>query len=127
MDNALMTAERYRLDLEYRTSVNNRLRGLAEQLIGGEIGVIAASRAMHSLQHVVEGTWPDMADVLLLFVAIDSETDALPIGSVREMWHPSTAELEDRKVAQVEGRWRQRANQACHRILTLLGSGTDCA
>jgi hypothetical protein len=117
-DTAFMTAE-YRLDLEYRTSVNNRLRELAEQLIGGEISVIAASRAMHPLQLFVEGIWPDMSDSLLVFVGIDSETDTLPIGSVRDMWHPSTAELEDRKEAEAE-----RADRACYRILTLLGSET---
>ena len=59
----------------------------------------------------------------MTFVAIDSETDALPIGAVREMWHPSTAALEDQKIADAEERFREAANEACRRVLELLESG----
>jgi hypothetical protein len=83
-----MTADRYHQDLEYRTLVNSQLRQFAEQLLAGGIGVIAAARALQRFQHVVEVACPDLGNALLVFVGIDSETDALPIGTVREMWHP---------------------------------------
>ncbi|MGH7190688.1 MAG: hypothetical protein ACREF0_16080 [Acetobacteraceae bacterium] len=56
----------------------------------------------------------------MTFVAIDSETEALPIGAVRDIWHPSSAAREDQKIADVEGRFRSAAHAACRRILTLL-------
>jgi hypothetical protein len=115
-----MTADWYHRDLGYRTLVRSQLRQLAEQLLRGDIGVIAAARALSHFRYVVEADWPEMGDALLAFVVIDSETDALPIGKVREMWHPSTAALEDRKVAAAEDMFRQPAHQAAHRILSLL-------
>jgi len=117
-----MNTDSYRLNLEYRASIDNRLRQCAEQLLRGAIGVIAASRAMSPLQREVATDWPELSDVLMTFVAIDSETDALPIGKVREMWHPSSATLEDLKVADAEERFRSVAHEACRRIVTLLDS-----
>jgi hypothetical protein len=117
-----MSTESYRLNLEYQASIDNRLRLSAEQLLRGEIGVIAASRAMNRFQEEVAVVWPELGEGLMVFVAIDSETDALPIGAVREMWHPSTAALEDQKVADAEERFRSAAHEACRRIVALLDS-----
>jgi hypothetical protein len=117
-----MSTDSYRLNLEYRAAIDNRLRLSAEQLLRGEIGVIVASRAISPLQRGVAPAWPELGEVLMVFVAIDSETDALPIGAVREMWHPSTAALQDQKVADAEELFRSAAHEACRRILALLDS-----
>jgi hypothetical protein len=108
---------------EYQASIDiNRLRQTAEQLLRDEIGVIAASRAMSCFQGEVAVVWPELGKVLMTFTAIDSETDALPIGAVREVWHPSTAALEDQKIADAEERFHSTAHEACLRILALLDS-----
>jgi hypothetical protein len=57
----------------------------AKQLIAGQLGVIAASRLLSHFCHEAE---PKVAEVLLTFVGIDSETDALPIGAIRCNWSP---------------------------------------
>ena len=57
----------------------------ARQLIAGQLGVIAASRLLSHFRHEAE---PEVAEVLLTFVGIDSETDALPIGAIRCNWSP---------------------------------------
>ena len=85
------------------------------------MGVIAAARALRRFQHVVEVACPDWQR-LAGVCRNQLQTDALPIGAVREMWHPSTAELEDQKVAEAEEMYRQCATQAAQHILSLLRS-----
>ena len=120
---AAMNHESYRLDREYRASIDNRLRKAAEQLLSGAIGVIAASRAMSPFEEEVAAVRPAMDKILMTFVAIQlSETDALPIGAIGEMWHPSTSALEDQKIADAEERFRSAAHEACLGVLTLLDS-----
>jgi hypothetical protein len=75
-----MKPDEYRQNLEYRTLVNGELRQLAERFLRGDIGVIAAARALRTFQSELEAAWPEMGEVLLALVVIDSDTDALPIG-----------------------------------------------
>lgn len=115
-----MVHDSYRLNLEYRASVENQLKQVSDQLLKGAIGVIAASRFMRRFQHEVATAWPQLGDILLTFVAIDSETDALPIGALRETWHPSTAAAEDQRIAEAEERFGAAANDASRHVLKLL-------
>jgi hypothetical protein len=71
---------------------------------------------MSALKHDVAAVWPELGEVLMTFVAIDSETDALPIGPVRESWHPSTAAFDDQKIADAEEGFREAAREACRRV-----------
>lgn len=66
---------------ERERNIRAQILDVAKQLIAGQVGVIAASRQLSHLRHEVE---PRV--VLLTFTGIDSETDALPIGSVRKEW-----------------------------------------
>jgi hypothetical protein len=52
-----------------------------------------------------------------LFIGIASETDHLPIGTVRELWHPDFLPEKDREIARCEELWREAARAACERIL----------
>jgi hypothetical protein len=115
-----MSSESYRLNLEYRASVDDQLKRIALRFLEGEISVIAATRALCPLRHEIALAWPEMSEALLAFVAIDSETDALPIGAAREMWAPSASAIEDRKIAEAEERFRAPARAACRRIIALL-------
>ncbi len=102
-----------------------RLRQVARQLLDGRIGVIAAARALAPFQHEVEASRPELGEAFLAFVGIASETDTLSVGALRDMWHPSTAALEDREVAEAEDRWRDWAYEACRRVLALLDQESE--
>jgi hypothetical protein len=52
-----------------------------------------------------------------LFNGIASETDDLPIGRVREEWHPDFLPEKDREIARCEALWRDDAMEACERII----------
>jgi hypothetical protein len=68
-------------DGERQEQIRVHVLRIARQLIAGEIGVIAASRRLGYLRHEVE---PQLSNLLAAFTAIDSETDALPVGDVRK-------------------------------------------
>jgi hypothetical protein len=48
-----------------------------------------------------------LADATRMIFAIDSETDALPRGKVRQIWHPSIAAIEDARVRHAEELYRR--------------------
>jgi hypothetical protein len=51
-----------------------------------------------------------------LIRAIESETDDLPIGRVREHWHPDSLREKDRELARCERLWRERMISMCQRL-----------
>src|SRR5689334_5574354 len=97
-----MSRERYRCDLEFRTNVKDRILSLAEQIIAGRVGVIAAARELSRFEDDVRAVDPEIAAILTTFVGINSATDALPVGDERKFWSSDALEREDRKIAEAE-------------------------
>ena len=62
---------------------------------------------------------PALQDVLLVFVGVDSETDDLPLGSVRQ-WAPDALVERDRELAKAEALYANSVADACRRLLDLL-------
>jgi hypothetical protein len=83
----------------------------------GKIGVIAASRELGYLRHEVE---PRIAEILVTFAAIDSETDALPIGTVRKEWNQEALRRKDEEIAEAEQFYRDTAMNAAVELIRLL-------
>jgi hypothetical protein len=102
-------------DLEF---AEERIRTVAKQLLAGEIGVIVAARELASFWQKVG---PELSEALVIFVGIDSETDALPVGEVRRHWNPDALSVEDQKIAAAEQVYRSEALVACTRLLHILG------
>jgi hypothetical protein len=53
-------------------------------MLDGQLSFLIGSRRLAALHHEIDAA-DDDAD-FLIFVAIDSDTDALPLGAVREHW-----------------------------------------
>jgi hypothetical protein len=53
---------------------------LVKQLLSGDLGVTAAARALVPFSDAVE---PEIGAILDVFVGIDSDTDAFPLGEIR--------------------------------------------
>lgn len=115
-----MSDDSYRLNENYKDRINGEILSAANDFRSGKLGVIAVSRKLSGYRPVVELVRPDLADALMMFVVVDSETDALPIGPVRDMWHPSTAEIEDQKVKDAEELYREDIRKACGQVVLLL-------
>lgn len=90
---------------------------IAEEMIAGKVGIIAGSRVMSGLRFDVE--LPDDED-FLTFGAIDSETDALPVGPVRVHWSADALKEKDVEIQRCEELYRQDAIDACARLIRKL-------
>jgi len=106
-----------RHDSEHRTCTKSQILSFAKQLLSGQLGVIAASRELSPLRHEVE---TELAEVLVVFTGIDSETAALPIGKVRQKWSPEALERKDRDISEAEKFYRDTAIEAATRLLQML-------
>ena len=108
----------YRYNLEYRATARAEMRDIAQRFLTGEIGVIAASRQLSPFWGMVQDD--EVEPHIRAFVGINSETDALPIGEVRQHWAPETLEREDNKIVEAEAHWRARGREAAEAIVKLL-------
>jgi hypothetical protein len=107
----------YRYNLECRAQVRERMRALARGLISGDLGMIAVARELKSFSDEVE---PDIGELLTVFVAIHSETDAFPIGKERSLWASQALERYDTEIKAAEQRWRDKAVAASEQLIRLL-------
>jgi hypothetical protein len=90
---------------------------LANGLITGDFGLIAVARKLRGFRDGVE---PEIGALLDVFVGMDSETDALPIGEERVLWNAEALARENRKISAAEERWRHRAVTAATQLVRLL-------
>jgi hypothetical protein len=54
------------------------------------------------------------------FTAIDSETDALPVGEVRKEWSPDAVKRKDKEITEAENFYWGSAIEAATELIRLL-------
>jgi hypothetical protein len=69
------------------------------------------------LRHELES---ELAGVLLVFTAIDSETDTLPIGEVRQHWSREALERKEPEISEAEDYYHDTAIEAAYRLVQIL-------
>ena len=88
---------------------------IAREILLGRIGAIEAARLLCPILHqdpaIVSRT--DFNSIR----GIDSETDDLPVGRVREQWHSDFLPEKDREIARCEGLYMDQVRAICERIL----------
>jgi hypothetical protein len=91
-----------------------RIRDRALDLLEGRLGVIETSRVMLPLAY-----WTKVQNEpeFLLFCAIASETDDLPVGDVRAHWAADALEREDVRIEAAEKLWREQALSAAEKLV----------
>ena len=87
----------------------------AKGIISGEIGVIEGSRKLSSLRFDV--TDVDHDPDFIPFVAIDSESDHIPLGSVRDRWSETGIAKMDLERKETEDHYRKWAIEASEKLL----------
>jgi hypothetical protein len=103
--------------LSEQEKAKSQILHVAKKLLIGEMGVIAGSRLLSSLRHSVDG---EIAEALLIFAGIDSESDTLPIGEVRQHWRADALEIKDLEIAEYESACREDALEAAIRLIYLI-------
>jgi hypothetical protein len=91
-----------------------RVREIAKAVLDGRTTVLEATRELVSLAHT--DAIANEEDRILV-IAIESETDDLPIGEVRKLWAPYALEAKDVEIARCEELWKAQFIEACKRIV----------
>jgi hypothetical protein len=94
-------------------SERQRAREIAAAVLDGRTTVLEAVRTLCPLAHT--DAIADEEDRTLV-IAIESETDDLPVGEVRKLWAPYALEVKDAEIARAEELYKAQFLEACKRI-----------
>lgn len=95
-------------------SERQRVREVAQEVLEHRTTILEAVRKLYPLAHTDAIA---NEDDRTLVIAIESETDDLPIGEVRKLWAPSALQAKDAEIARCEELWKPQFLEACKRIL----------
>lgn len=113
--------ERGRYDLEELERAQREAAVVAAAVLRRELGVIEGARRLSSLSLRIVDDWPADPD-FLVFGALDSETDHLPVGVQRELWDQKVLAEMDPVVRRIEASAREEMEVACRSIVARFGA-----
>ena len=95
---------------------------VATAILRGQLGVIEGSRRLCSLRPHASSL--DHDPDFLPFIGIDSETDHLPVGDVRQYWVADALVGKDLEIQEAETCYRDSAIAGCERLLSRFSSAS---
>ena len=104
---------------EYARSVRRQVISTAQAMLEGQLSFLIGSRRLAALRHETDAA-ADEAD-FLVFVAIDSNTDALPLGSVREHWDQGALARLEPEIEEAEHWALTVGADACRSLIARFG------
>lgn len=99
----------------YVKSVRKRVVDTAKSMLDGQLSFLEGARALSSLRH--EAAVRDDDPDFMAFVAIDSETDELPIGAVRQHWSKEALDKLDYECKDAEIWAKKFGTEACESLI----------
>lgn len=109
----LPSMDRTFIDRRASDSERQRARDVAQAVLDGRTTVLEAARALVSLAHT--DAIANEEDRRFI-IAIDSETDHLPVGVVRQLWASDALKEKDVEIARVEELCMADFIETCRRI-----------
>lgn len=88
----------------------------AKAILNEEIGFFEGCLRLADLTPALVDNWIDDPD-FVLFGAIASEVDGLPIGRARQYWSAEALEREDRKLGSYESAVKDEVREACRNVV----------
>lgn len=92
----------------------NRAREISKSVLDGKTTILEAARG---LLHFAYTDAISSAEDKKLIIAIESETDGLPIGEVRKLWAPDALREKDIEMSRAEALWKSEFLEMCKRIV----------
>jgi len=105
------------------THDRRRVVEVAEGILDGRIGVIDGARRLCRLRSSV--CEDDLDADFLRFIGIDSETDTLPIGEVRDVWSADTLVRKGEELKAAEALYRDVSFGAYRKLLARFGEPSN--
>ena len=106
---------------DYLSLRKEQMVGTAESILNGEIGVILGSRKMSSFGYEL---CDDFDLDFVAFIAVDSETDHLPVDIERSNWSFEALARKDIEIADAEAFYRESVLGACRKIIDRFRNGS---
>jgi hypothetical protein len=107
-------------DEDYAIFIRGKIVAICEAILNEEIGVIAGSRILCGLEHELvkreAGTCFQRDEDFITFVAINSETDHLPVDDERANWSAEALQRKDVEIAKAETLYKEDAFAACRKL-----------
>ena len=103
---------------EYLNRVRERILACARSVLVREVEPLQGVRELTGL--LSELGDPALEEARLALVGIDSQTDHLPLGSVRENWAAETLVDQDREIAEATDLLSTEIADACRELLNRL-------
>jgi hypothetical protein len=103
-------------NLEKKRGLVDQLLANANAFLAGQVGALETARSLAGFT----GIDAQLDEVLVTFIAVDSETDALPLGEVRKFWNQEALKRQDIEIAKAEARYREKIAAACRELVTHL-------
>jgi hypothetical protein len=100
---------------QYVQSVRKQVVETAQAMLDGEMSYLLGARRLDALRHEVS-VGNDDAD-FMVFIAIASETDDFPLGSVRELWDKQALIRLQPEIDSAEAWAKEQAESVCARLV----------
>jgi len=94
---------------------------ILQRTLEGQISFIESARRVNGL--VEAAGFDRLSEPFVTFVAIDSQTDEIPLGNVRELWHPDAVEKHGAEWDRAEAWAKQFGEKGCRDGLALAQAG----
>ena len=104
---------------EYVSEVRSRIVKIAQLLLDEKLSYIEGARQICSLR--VDAEVPERDSDFDAFIVIESETDDLPIGSVREHWSATALRKLGPEIEEAEHWAREIGTEASHALIRRFG------
>jgi hypothetical protein len=120
MPSFIARLEKKMMDEEKVAFIRGKIISICEAILNEEIGVIAGSRRLNRLEGELlhkEVGWFQHDEDFLTFVAVDSETDHLPVDAERHNWSVDALERKDEEIAKAEAQYKDDVFAACRKII----------
>jgi hypothetical protein len=88
---------------------------VAANLLRGEIGALEAARVLAPYIHA-DPSLVSLEDRRMM-IGIASETDDLPVGRAREVWHPDALLEKDKEIDKCERLYGANVRSICERMM----------
>jgi hypothetical protein len=113
------------MDMTTNSDVRDRAKivEVAQAMLDGALGIIEGSRRLNDLREAM-GIY-HLDEDFVGFVAIDSETETLPVGEVRTRWNKEALVQQDRKVEEAERLYRDGALKDCRKLIARFGGPSN--
>jgi len=100
---------------EYFETLRSALVATATAVVEGKVGIVLGCRRLYSLKHSMQ--LDDFDEDFQIFLAVDSQTDHLPVDEERRNWGLDALRRKDIEIAEAEGFFRSEVVAACQKLL----------